>query len=267
MTAVTAPAVVVAASPLILEIADAAITRSDAKRPFTLKTPIFQLAARNRVALVGPSGSGKTTMLDLLALIARPARALRFWLQPREEERIDIGEIVARRPQRYADATAAIRARHVAYIPQRGGLMPFLTARENILAGAPASRRRRRLSDLAEALKIGPLLEAKPGAMSVGEQQRVALARALIRRPTLVLADEPTAALDPELSREAMRLLISTTVEEGAALVVATHDDLLAREVGLEFAPWRAGRTEEGASCSVFERPAAASLLEARTTP
>ncbi len=91
-----------------------------------------------------------------------------------------------------------------------------------------------RVQALAERLEIGDQLDKKPAALSVGQRQRVAIARALVHAPRLLLADEPTAALDPLNAERVMRLLVEQARERGACTVVATHDERLARAAGLE---------------------------------
>jgi putative ABC transport system ATP-binding protein len=133
-----------------------------------------------------------------------------------------------------ADGLAAVRARRIGYVLQTGGLLPFLDAAGNIglsprLLGVPADEAL--LARLVDTLGIGALLGKMPSALSIGERQRVAIARALAHRPALVLADEPTAALDPVQGRRVMELLVSLCAELGATAVVVSHDWELVREL------------------------------------
>ncbi|MCT0976303.1 type IV secretion associated ABC transporter ATP-binding protein TagT, partial [Pseudomonas aeruginosa] len=134
------------------------------------------------------------------------------------------------------DRLAALRRQHCGYVLQSGGLLEFLDVRRNIglpcaLLGTPSAER---VQALAERLEIGDQLDKKPAALSVGQRQRVAIARALVHAPRLLLADEPTAALDPLNAERVMRLLVEQARERGACTVVATHDERLARAAGLE---------------------------------
>ncbi|WP_445682639.1 ABC transporter ATP-binding protein [Radicibacter daui] len=185
------------------------------------------LPAGSLSALIGPSGCGKSTALDLVAATLRPDRSLRLRLGD-----TDVGLLWRRQ------ATAALiawRASRLGYVLQTGGLLPALSVRENI-------RLSRRLLGLegpgpeagvAQRLGIGHLLGRYPAALSIGERQRVAIARALVHEPPLVLADEPTAALDPARAAEVLALLTDLTRERGATLLVVTHDAELAQRAGL----------------------------------
>lgn len=181
----------------------------------------------DRAALIGPSGCGKSTALDLLAAILRPDRADRLTVAG-----ADLIRLRAENPTRLI----AWRGRHVGYVLQTGGLLPFLTVAENIrlgrrllgLAGWGPAR------DIAGILGLDKLLDRRPGQISIGERQRVAVARALAHEPQLVLADEPTAALDPARAAETMALLNGLAAQQGTALLVVTHDADLAEASGLQ---------------------------------
>ncbi|MDR3152858.1 MAG: ABC transporter ATP-binding protein [Deltaproteobacteria bacterium] len=192
----------------------------------------------DRLALVGQSGCGKSTLLDMLALVLRPDPKRdedgRFeWRRAATGEAADIhGSWLAggdRRRER-------IRREDLGYVLQSGGLLPFLTVRDNIilparLKGAPSGRKlEESLLSLAHALGIGHLLKKYPGSVSMGERQRAAVARALIHRPALILADEPTASLDPPTAAKVFDLLLELSA--GIPLVVSTHDERRARDLG-----------------------------------
>ena len=158
---------------------------------YSLVIPALHLGAGEQLAIVGPSGCGKSTLLDLLALVLAPDQVGRF-----EFNQLDIGGLWRANQQ---STLAGLRSRHLGYVLQTGGLLGFLDVRSNIAL----SRQLLGLKDdgsvarLAAQLQISDQLAKKPGALSVGQRQRVSCARALAHAPQLVLADEPTASLDP----------------------------------------------------------------------
>jgi ABC-type lipoprotein export system ATPase subunit len=136
------------------------------------------------------------------------------------------------------------RARHVGYVLQTGALLPFLSIEENIalpleIAGAPD---RERVAALAARLGIADQLGKKPAALSVGQRQRAAVARALVHAPALILADEPTASVDPVMAEEVMDLLLAEAANAHAALVVATHDHAAIARLRLPIMRFEIGR-------------------------
>lgn len=199
---------------------------------FTLEVTSLEVAQGERVALTGPSGSGKSTLLDLLGLVLRPDECVSFRVRRADGELVDAGALW--KAER-TDALAAIRARTIGYVLQTGRLLPFLPAWENIvlprsllgMAEDPL------VGELIERLGVGHLLARKPAALSVGERQRIGIARALAHRPALLLADEPTAALDPVHGLQVMELMLELTADLGATAIVVTHDLALVRTLGL----------------------------------
>lgn len=195
-----------------------------------------------RLALTGPSGCGKSTALDLLACILRPevvslaeGTEPRFHFSPVVSSNIDV---LAAWQQGGIDALGAARLRHLGYVLQTGGLLPFLTARENILLN-PVSlgqedEGRKRMDMLARRLGIAKLLDQYPDTLSVGERQRVAIARALAHGPHLVLADEPTAALDPCHAANVLTLFGELAAELGLTLLLVSHAPQQAQAAGFE---------------------------------
>jgi len=188
------------------------------------------VAAGERVVVVGQSGSGKSTLLDLVALLAAPDTAGHFILDPGDGP-MDVAALWAKGDR---NSLTRLRARNVGYVLQTGGLLPYLSVRENILLArrllglaVPGP-----LANLAAAVGLTNLLDRLPAQLSVGQRQRAAVARALAHEPRLLLADEPTAALDPGLAGQVMEALLSATANIGAALVLVTHDMALATRVG-----------------------------------
>lgn len=206
--------------------------RSDGTRRFRLAITALTLAAGSRMALVGPSGCGKSTAIDLLALCSAPDRGRRFRLRTGDGTDVDVTALWR---EKRSDELARLRRRHFGYVVQTGGLLPFLSVRENVLLPQRLAGRRDsdRVAWLADRLGIARLLDALPSRLSVGQRQRVAIARALAAAPDFILADEPTAALDPSHAREAMGLLVELVQQSGAGLLLATHAADLAVEFGV----------------------------------
>jgi putative ABC transport system ATP-binding protein len=179
------------------------------------------VAAGEMVALTGPSGSGKSTILNLAGLIDAP----------------DAGEI------RLCGAVVDARAEHAAtllrrdtigFIFQGFNLVPVMTVAENVdyplfLAGLPTAERRTRVAAMLDAVGLAEHAQHRPDALSGGQRQRVAIARALVKRPALVIADEPTASLDSHTAEQMLDLMRDLGHREGASFLIATHDGRLTR--------------------------------------
>ncbi|WP_369030937.1 MULTISPECIES: ABC transporter ATP-binding protein [Streptomyces] len=175
-----------------------------------------EVAARESLAIMGPSGSGKSTLLHTLAGVVRPDGGEVLL----HGERIDnLGE------NRLSD----LRRKRFGFVFQFGQLLPELPAEENIalplmLDGLPRGRSVSLARRWFAPLGLDGLEKRRPGQLSGGQAQRVAIARALVVQPDVVFADEPTGALDQATSEEVIRLLTSVTREQGASLVMVTHD-------------------------------------------
>ena len=188
---------------------------------FALIVPHLEVFYGQALAVVGTSGCGKSTLLDMLALILRPDRVSRFTLE-REGRREDL---FSAGPSRLAQ----IRGTHIGYVLQSGGLLSFLSVLDNILLpgrllGLPPVTLARRAAELAELLGISGQMGKKPQHLSGGQRQRVAIARAIIHSPALVLADEPTAAVDQASAEDICAVFKTAVRETGAALVIVSHD-------------------------------------------
>ena len=190
---------------------------------FRLHVPEIEIKAEENIALVGHSGCGKSTLLDMLALILHPDKSDAFSLQPVGEKTCDIDKLWQRRRQ---SRLSQIRKRHIGYVLQSGGLLPYLTVRENI----ELPRRLLNLADddsinsIARVLGIHRQLDKLPGLLSAGERQRAAFARALSHRPAILLADEPTASLDPITARKIMAVVMELIKGLKITLITASHD-------------------------------------------
>jgi len=189
-------------------------TRVDALRAVDLT-----VRAGEVIALLGPSGSGKTTLLNIIGCILAPSSG-RVVL---DAEPVFDGRWLRRDLRR-------LRLDKIGFIFQAHNLLPFLTAEENVavvldLARRPADEARSRARELLDYLEVGHRAKVKPALLSGGEAQRVAIARALANRPRIILADEPTAALDSARAGLVMDLLCKLAVEQQACIVTVTHDE------------------------------------------
>jgi putative ABC transport system ATP-binding protein len=170
------------------------------------------------VALLGPSGAGKSTLLTAVGLINPPTSG-----------RISIdGTPVLDGPRALVDLRA-FRRQHLGFVFQKANLIPFLSALQNVevalaINDVPSGPARHRALELLDYLGVAERAGNLPDALSGGEQQRVAIARALANRPSLLLADEPTAALDGHRGRQVMELFRKVAHEQGAGVLVVTHD-------------------------------------------
>jgi putative ABC transport system ATP-binding protein len=183
---------------------------------WALRDVDLTLGAGQIVALLGPSGAGKSTLIKVLGLVTRADRG-DLWMN---------GERVLSDGKAVADV-GELRRSHIGFVFQKANLIPFLNARRNVEIACEIGQRyapRARAMELLDYLGVGRRSGAYPNTLSGGEQQRVAIARALANGPSLILADEPTAALDKERGRAVMDLLGRVAHEQGTAVVVVTHD-------------------------------------------
>lgn len=176
----------------------------------------LQLHRGEILAIVGASGAGKTTLLQVIGTLDAPDR----------------GEVIIggeRLSALSGDRRAAFRNRHLGFVFQSHQLMPEFTAVENVAIPAMISGKSRReamaeAGELLRHLSLGDRLDHRPAELSGGERQRVAVARAIINHPEIVLADEPTGALDSVRKRELLELFLRLREEEGLSFIVVTHD-------------------------------------------
>lgn len=204
---------------------------------FELRVPSFSVGVGQVVAVVGASGCGKSTLLDIVALVMAPTTAQVFEMSPGGGARTrDIRQLWAAADE---ESLAALRRDYLGYVLQTGGLLPFLSVRDNItlpgrikgMADDDA-----RIARLAARLGVGGCLERMPDSLSIGQRQRVAILRALAHKPRLVLADEPTAAVDKARARAIMDDMHALARDEAVAVVVVTHDvELVAQRADLTY--------------------------------
>lgn len=185
----------------------------------------FALASGEQVALIGSSGSGKTTLLHSIAGILSP----------------DGGQILIKTSAAEQDITRlseadrdVFRGSFIGYIFQTHHLLPGFTALENVLLGMSFTGRdpdKAWATHLLKEVGLGDRLNYTPAKLSIGQQQRVAVARALASKPSLVLADEPTGALDEENAQQVLDLIRKLCQEVNASLLLVTHDMGIARQL------------------------------------
>jgi len=230
-------------------------------RSFMLTIDRLELRPGDRLLLAGPNGCGKSTLMELIGLALMPDAASRFELTGDDGRAVDVQALWQRGRH---DELARLRARHMGYLPQTGALLPFLTVRQNILLVQDLSGRHdpALVDEVSRRLDLGPLAAEQPAQLSVGQRQRVAIARALVHRPSFVLADEPTAALDPANARAVVQLLVDLVREIDCGLLLVSHEPELAARCGLE--PLELDWTVEAAAWRTrVTRAAAPSLADA----
>ncbi len=215
--------------PRVIALHNLMKRREQGDSAFELRVPELDLHGGEFVALVGESGCGKSTLLDVLALVLRPTEVDRFTLYDRVGSRlVDVGAMWRHDDQ---DGLARQRRELLGYVLQSGGLLPFLSVRRNI--GLPQRLKSGQgggLEDLATRMGIAELLERKPASLSGGQRQRVAILRAMAHRPAIILADEPTAAVDRSRARAIMADFRALAKAEGSAIVMVSHDMQLVEE-------------------------------------
>jgi putative ABC transport system ATP-binding protein len=204
-------------SLLRLEQVTRTVELPDAPPLHILRGIDLEVEVGDHVSIVGRSGSGKSTLLNLLGLLDEPT-----------DGRLVFDEVpLERMSARQRDLR---RGRDVGFIFQQFNLLPGRTALENVMTpllyarGGQFWRRQRIAAAMLERVGLGERMQSLPSRLSGGEQQRVAIARALVRGPRLILADEPTGALDVDTGATVMALLDEVAESSGAALITITHD-------------------------------------------
>ena len=220
--------------------------RVDALREVSL-----EVHPREVVALLGPSGSGKSTLLNVIGCILEPSSG-----------RITLDGDVVYDGRWLRSDLLRLRLQKIGFIFQFHNLLPFLDSTDNValaldLAGADAASAHVRAVELLDYLEVGHRKQAMPSALSGGEAQRVAIARALANRPRIILADEPTAALDSHRAGIVMDLLRKVAVEQNAAIIAVTHDDKIFDRFDHIY-QLRDGRLESEAAASQLQHESAA---------
>ena len=182
-----------------------------------LRGVTLSIERKEFAVLMGVSGSGKTTLLNIIALLDKPSSG-RYTFMENEVDGLE------------DEVLADLRNRHIGFVFQQFFLLPYLNAIENVLlpivySGKKIKNPREKARALLDRFGLGDRVGNKPSQLSGGEQQRVAIARALINDPDLILADEPTGALDSKTGQEIMELFRLLNAEEGRTVLVVTHDE------------------------------------------
>ena len=194
-----------------------------------LRNVDFHLEPGEFVSLAGPSGSGKSTLLHVIGALDEPTEG---------SIEVDGVSLDGLRARELSD----LRLEKIGFVFQAYNLIPVLTARENVefimqLQGIDSGARRERAEEALSSLDLGELADRRPNEMSGGQQQRVAIARAIVTNPVLLLADEPSANLDTNTTKELCELLTRVKKERGVTILTAPHDPLVmgyaARQVTL----------------------------------
>ncbi len=199
-----------------------------ADRPVEFHLDEFRVEVGERVALTGPSGCGKSTLLNIVSGLVRPDNGV---------VRVHGTDITALSPL----ALDRFRGRETGFVFQSFNLLEPFTAHENVLLGmrfagfGSGHERRDRAKELLDRVGLSHRLQARPGRLSVGERQRVSIARALGPRPSVLLADEPTGALDPQTADSVFDLLVELCMTEKTTLLFVTHDHDLANRLPRRF--------------------------------
>jgi putative ABC transport system ATP-binding protein len=172
------------------------------------------------VAILGPSGSGKSTLMNMIGCLDSPSSG-EYSLSNQKVDELDEAEL------------AAIRNKEIGFVFQQFQLLPRLSARQNvelplIYAGVSEKDRKKRAADMLERVGLAEKMDNRPNQLSGGQQQRVAIARAMVTEPTILLADEPTGALDQRTGQQIMELFHDLN-KEGKSIIMITHDQDIAK--------------------------------------
>jgi putative ABC transport system ATP-binding protein len=231
-----------------LRIRNGHIALRDGDRSFRLQIDHLDLAPGQAVALTGVSGAGKTLVLEMLGLLRAPGMGTRYqWGDD------DLAGLWAQGPR--GVELARMRGRVFGFVPQTGGLMPFLNVAENVALP-------QRVNDCVDAGWTGDLIDRLglrdvagllPGALSIGQRQRTAIARSLAHRPPFVIADEPTAALDPDSADTVLTLLLEVAAEQGCGVILSSHDVARIDRFGINRLALRVETDPEGQVISRLE--------------
>ena len=228
---------------LLYHLTDVTKTRVAKGVAFHLSVPNLKIGYGEKISLIAESGCGKSTLLDLLALISKPTTSQSFNFHP--QEITEAADISQHWNKKGLNKISNLRKRHIGYVMQMGGLLPFLTVKENInlsreVLGLPEDGTTERL---AHKLHISSHLKKLPNTLSLGERQRVAICRAMAHKPDVVIADEPTASLDPFSAETVLEMFIDLVDELDTTLILASHSWHHVKTLGLRRLSHRSERS------------------------
>jgi len=188
-----------------------------------LKGITFTIDDGEMVAIMGPSGSGKSTLMNVIGLLDTPSTG-RYWLDGEDVSKLDETEL------------ARVRNHKIGFVFQSYNLIKRTSALDNVqlpllYAGVPPEERRKRATAALQAVGLGDRMGHKPNELSGGQQQRVSIARSIVMRPSLILADEPTGALDSRSSIEVMDIFQRLNRELGITVIFVTHEPDIAEHM------------------------------------
>ena len=213
---------------------------------FRLNVPSLQIRQGEQIAVIGESGCGKSTLLDILAFIAKPSQIDSFRFRPNlADNPVDIGALWEKNQ---LNELGDMGKQHIGYVMQTGGLLPYLTVRENmdLCRNVLKMKKDDTVETLARELGITRHLDKLPGTLSTGERQRVAIARALAHQPSIVIADEPTASVDPFAAEKIMALFMELAEDRNITVIVASHAWRHIKRLGLRRLAHHTSRSEDG---------------------
>lgn len=215
-----------------------------------IKAASFEIYSGETVALLGPSGSGKTTLITMIGCITEPSGG-----------KLILNDQVMYEDKWVINDTRKVRRENIGFIFQSHNLIPFLSVLENVtlvphMNEVNPKQANAKAKELLEYLGVGDKLAKMPSQLSGGQSQRVAIARSLANSPKIILADEPTAALDAERALSVMQLLKKLSVEQEVAIIVVTHDERMLPLFD------RVLRVEDGYVKESIEKSAMATVLQ-----
>lgn len=230
----------------IYQLRDVAKVRETGDTSFALRVPHLQIAQGEKIALIGESGCGKSTLLDILAFILRPSDMGSFQFEnPATQTPVDVAQYWHKNKR---NKLTDLRKQHMGYVMQTGGLLPYLSVYDNINLTRKmlGMKNDGSVRTLAKELGLTRHLNKSPDALSTGERQRVAIGRALAHKPAIIIADEPTASVDPFAAEKIMSLFIELVEEMNITVIVASHAWRHIKQLGLRRLAHHTRRSDDG---------------------
>lgn len=211
--------------PLVLSLQDGLKRREQGGITFELHIPKLELLQGQFVAVVGESGCGKSTLLDMLALVSKPTDCSQF-IYYETQQQTNLKDLWDNNKEK---ALATLRRSRFGYVLQTGGLLPFLTVFQNLQLPLQINgyNNDQEIRQLAKSFGVDGMLEKKPQYLSGGQRQRVAILRAINHHPKIILADEPTAAVDKTRAMKIVEDFKKLANKNGTTIVMVTHDHAL----------------------------------------